>query len=282
MEQARGFFKKILELIKKPELRILPGQLAFFLVLSFIPLVALVGALSTAFHLPLDAVKITIASTVPKEVTQILSNIVKGQGLNFNITAFFMIAFILASNGPHSIIITSNEAYKIKSDNIIRRRIKSILMTFILVMLFVLLLIIPIWGDTIFKIISIYASNNIPVDFIYRVFKLLQYPIIIIIIYFNIKLIYVIAPDEKITSSSTTKGAAFTTLGWVIASEIYSFYISTFSNYDLFYGSISNVIILLLWIYILSYIFVLGLIINASSYRLSQEKIKELEYKNNE
>ena len=87
----------------------------------------------------------------------------------------------------------------------------------------------------------------------------------VVILYLNIKLLYVMAPDEKVLSITTTKGAIFTTIGWVLASEIYSLYIGAFSNYDKFYGSISNILILLLWIYILSYIFVLGMIINAGS-----------------
>lgn len=282
MEQATGFLKKIIEMIKKPEMRILPGQLAFFLVLSLIPLIALIGTIATALSIPVDAIKLTIASTIPEEITDIIMNLISGQGLNFNITAFLIMAFILASNGTHSIIITSNEIYKIEPEGLIRRRIKAILMTFILVMLFFALLIIPIWGDTIFSIIRIYVSESIPMDFIYRIYKLLQYPVIIAILYFNIKLIYTTAPDDEIESKSTIKGAIFTTIGWIIASEIYSFYISTFSRYDIFYGSISNVVILLLWVYILSYIFVLGMILNASNYKTKVQEIKTENINNNE
>ena len=46
---------------------------------------------------------------------------------------------------------------------------------------------------------------------------------------------------------------------------IYSIYIDSFSNYNIFYGNISNILILLMWVYILSYIFVLGMAINASA-----------------
>ena len=35
------------------------------------------------------------------------------------------------------------------------------------------------------------------------------------------------------------------------------------AHYDIFYGSISNIIILLIWFYILSYVFVIGLVMNA-------------------
>lgn len=275
MEKARVFFSKFIELMKKPELRILPGQLAFFLVLSLIPLIALIGTIASALSIPVGTIRSVIGNTVPDAVADIIVSVMSAKGLSFNVVAFFVAAFILASNGTNSMIITSNEIYKINSEGFFKRRIKAILMTLSLVGLFFFLLVVPIWGDTIFDIIRLSSSKNLPIDFIYRLFKLLQYPITILILYFNIKLMYVIAPDEKIDSRSATKGAIFTTIGWILASEIYSFYISTFSNYSVFYGSISNVVILLLWVYILSYIFVLGMIINAGSYTKEGLEIKE-------
>ena len=77
--------------------------------------------------------------------------------------------------------------------------------------------------------------------------------------------------DEEIPSASANNGAIFTTIGWILATEIFAFYIETFSKYDVFYGSISNILVLILWVYLLSYIYVLGMVINASNYR------KELE-----
>ncbi len=266
MEKARGFFKNIITLIKKPEMRILPGQLAFFLLMSLIPSIALIGALATSFSIPVDTITLNINESVPKEIAEILTNFVTGEGLNFNIIVFFISTFILASNGTHSMIITSNEIYKIEPKDILSRRIKAIIMIFILVILFFFLLIVPVFGDSLFELLKIVLKNESIVEFFYRMFQILKYPLVIITIYFNIKLIYVMAPDKTIPSKTTTKGAIFTTVCWIIATEIYAFYIRSFSKYSLFYGSISNLLILLIWIYILSYIFVLGLGINASIY----------------
>ena len=72
------------------------------------------------------------------------------------------------------------------------------------------------------------------------------------------------APDKTIKSKSTTYGAIFTTIVWIISTEVYSFYVSSFAKYNLLYGSIANLLILLLWVYLLSYIFVLGMALNAS------------------
>lgn len=272
MEQVSNFFKKVIELIKRPEMRILPGNLAFFFVMSLIPIVALVGAVASKYSISLEILKEGINITVPGGVGEFISGIVNGQGFTFNIGVFFLSAFILASNGTHSIIIASNEIYKIKQKDYITRRIKATLMTIILVEVLFFLLAIPVFGDSIFNFLRNNLSNQTSVDFFYRLYKLIKYPLSLIIIYFNIKLIYVIAPDEQIGSVTTTKGAVFTTVSWITASEVYSFYLDTFTKYDLFYGSVSNILILLLWVYALSYIFVLGLIINAGDYKNKQDK----------
>ena len=66
------------------------------------------------------------------------------------------------------------------------------------------------------------------------------------------------------------RGAIFTTLGWILVTAIYSYYVAHFSKYDIFYGSLSNIIILMMWIYILSYILVLGIAINSNYYEMAK------------
>ena len=43
---------------------------------------------------------------------------------------------------------------------------------------------------------------------------------------------------------------------------IYSYYINHYANYSIFYGALANIVILMLWVYLLSYVFVLGLAMN--------------------
>lgn len=265
MERVRKVFKNIIEVIKKPEMRVLPGQLAFFFVISLIPLIALIGAIAAKFSISIETVKESIMGVIPSGVADVLLSAINGERLNFNIIVFFFSAFILASNGPHSMIITSNEIYKIKSRDIVSRRIKAIMMTVVLVSLLLFLLVVPVFGNSIFGILKEYSKNQTAVDALYTVYKILKYPISIVLVYLNIKLLYVLAPDKKIESNSTTQGAIFTTISWIIATEIYSIYVGKFSKYNIFYGSISNILILLLWVYILSYIFVLGMAFNAGN-----------------
>lgn len=271
MEKVRSFIRKVMEIIVRPEMRILPGQLAFFFVVSIIPLIALLGAIASSFSVSIEPIKEILKISTPTGVDKLLIGAIESHGLNFNMGAFFISAFILASNGTNSIINASNEIYKIKPKHFLRRRSKAIIMTFLLLTLLTFLLLVPVFGDTIFEIIKEQLNNQGAINFIHNVYQLAKYPISIVIIYFNIKLLYVIAPDAEIPSFSATKGALFTTTSWIIASEVYSLYVATFTKYDVFYGSISNILVLLLYVYLLSYIFVLGLIINAGVYQNNKE-----------
>ena len=133
--------------------------------------------------------------------------------------------------------------------------------------LFLFLIAVPVFGSTLSEIIVRATGDTDLVIIIGKALTILKYPLILLILFINIKLMYIIAPDEEIPSKTTNKGALFTTILWVLATEIFAFYVTKFASYDVFYGSISNILVLLLWVYLLSYIFVLGMVINASSYK---------------
>lgn len=267
MEKAREFILKVFKLLIKPEMRILPGQLAFFLVLTVIPMVALIATIAAALSISTDTIRVAISNSVPELIANIINGIIVGDGINFNIIVFYFSAFLLASNGAYSMINTSNEIYKVQPRNFLSRRLKAIVMTFILVGLFLLLLAVPVFGSTLFDILKQVIVDGVYINIIQNVLGLLKYPIIIFILFINIRMMYVIAPDQEIPTRTSSRGALFTTVGWILLTEIFAFYIEKFTTYDVFYGSISNILVLLLWVYLLSYIFVLGMIINASEYK---------------
>lgn len=281
MERVRRIFKKVIEFISMPEMRILPGQLAFFTVVSLIPLLALVGTIAGYLSISSTTIVNILTSVLPFELTDSLISYVSGKGITFNIAVFFISAFILASNGAHSMIITSNEIYKIENSNIIKRRIKAIGMTFILVLLFLFLLLVPVYGDDIFNLLTTNILDKNAVNIAYNIYKIIQYPITLILVFYNIKLLYTVAPDRDIKSKTTNIGAIFTTVGWLLATKLYSIYAGSFSNYNIFYGSISDALFLLMWIYILSYIFVLGMAFNASATKKDDYETIRMNLNNN-
>ena len=87
------------------------------------------------------------------------------------------------------------------------------------------------------------------------------------------------APDMTIKSKYTNRGALFTTLAWIIITRVYAIYLNNINTYNIFYGSLANVVIVLFWFYLLSYVFTMGMALNANSYfdYLAEKRKKEEE-----
>ena len=270
----KSYFKRILNLITRPEMKILPGQLAFFLVLAIFPLLTLLGYIGSKMLFFIEPFIDTLAKFVPDNVMQIILPFVESSHITGNIIFFMIVGFILVSNGTYSIIITSNELYNIKNEDYIKDRVKAFFMIILLMFLFVFIFVVLAYGNIILdkllelKIFSSVSSN------VYYLFVLLKWPIAFVLIFWILKIIYTISPDEKISSKFMNKGALFTTMCWIVTTSIYSYYVSNIANYTLFYGSISGIIVMMIWIYILTYIFVMGIAINADEYNLFKKQNK--------
>lgn len=258
------YVKRLIEIISRSEMRILPGHLAFFLVLSIIPTITLIGYVTSLFSLSIDGVADMIGSNIPDSIKNILITAFNNPGFDTWITILF--GFFIASNGEHSIIVASNLLFKIDNQDYLRRRIKAFNMLVIIVLLLVFTLIFIAFGNMIVKVLIDYILIDEGVKIAYSALLFFRWPIAATVIFILIKTIYTIAPDSNIPSKDMTRGALFTTIGWLFVTAIYSIYVTNFANYDMFYGSLSNIIALMTWVYILSYILVIGIAINSESY----------------
>lgn len=111
------------------------------------------------------------------------------------------------------------------------------------------------------------------------IYHLLKYPLSIIMMFILIKFLYTMAPSIRIKSKYMNNGAIFTTLSWFLLTRIYSYHLNNYSNYNLYYGSLSNILILLVWVYLLAYIFMIGLSLNADNYFFSKQNQEKLKIK---
>ena len=279
-ERIKGYWKKLIGLLLKPEMRILPSSIAFHIILAIIPLLTIVVLIASYFNISIDLITELINNIMPHQVSEIVINVISGKGFDQSVGLFNIIAFFLASNGTYAIINTSNTLYKIKNRSEIKARLSSIILLLIIILLFLFLLVVPIFGENIISLISEAKILSEYTDKAMTIFNIIKWPITLIIIYLNIRLIYAIAPSKNIKSEETTYGAAFTTIGWIIATIIFRFYLSHFARYDILYGNLSSIIILMVWMYFLSYIFVFGMAINVS--RKEQEEMIEEQMKEEE
>lgn len=254
----KNFFGKVWDIIKKPYMMILPGQLAFFIILSAVPILSIITWIGSVLGVSVQTVTEILGKVFTSIKFDLIIPSVIGKELSLSFILVMLFMFYIASNGTHSIIIASDEIYGIKQRGYIKRRGKAILMTLLLCTLYIFVLLVPLLGN---KIISSFNYFNIK-EILDPILAIIRGPITWLIMYYFLKSIYVIAPDKEIDKKGINLGALFTTIFWLIGTYLYSYWINNFSSYDQFYGSLSTIAILMLWIYWLCYIFVIGLSLN--------------------
>ena len=274
MKKIKEFIKTLVDIIMLPQMMHLPGSLAFFIILSIFPILMLIGIVASYFSVSIEGITSTITAALPRGVEKLLLPYIQAGTFPRNILISTIFAFILASNGTHALILASNSLYDIKNSSYLRRRIKALFLILLLIVLFIFMISFLTYGNQLFTYILKAVSYGPVNEVLYYFFALIKWPIAMFIIYLAMKLIYVLSPDGKIYSSTTSTGALFSTIGFTVATAIFSFYVNNFSTYDIYYGSIATIVTLMIWIYILSFILVIGIAINVRNY--NNYKIKNM------
>lgn len=264
--------KNFINILNKSEVRVLPGTIAFFLFMSIVPLMMLGALIFSKLSFTLINIVDIFSEMIPSNVYKLLTPILTNVSSNSLSGWYVIVGLVLASNGTHSLILASNTLYEIENKSYIYQRIKALIMIIVASTVFFFILFVLGFGNSILNfVLSLEMFNEIGPK-IYNMFLILKWPIAIIVIFILIKVLYTLAPDKKIPSKYVNKGVMFTTIGWVIATSIYSFYATNIANYDLIYGSLSSIMVLLIWVYVMSYILVIGIAINTNIYELETKK----------
>ncbi len=278
-KRLKYYIRRIYEIITTQEIRVLPGHLAYFFVLSVMPTLTLLGYIASFFGLSISVIFEFFRDAFSEETANLLVPMISGKALDFKLIMFILVGYGVASNGAHSIILASNRVYGIKDDNVIRRRVKALIMTFFIVMLFLFLLVVPVFGSTIINVIDSLEPNINIVDKIRIFLPYIKGPLTWFTIFFFIKIIYTMAPDKRIPSATVNKGTFFTTVMWSIVTSIYTYYATHLANYDIFYGALASIVMLMIWLYFLSYILVIGIVLNYGvDYRYNRKLEREKEH----
>ncbi|HBA37226.1 MAG TPA: hypothetical protein DCY94_00755 [Firmicutes bacterium] len=274
-KKIKRVLSNVIEAMRRPDIQILPGQLAFYFILSLVPTLTIIYYFATFMKISVTDITTYLNVTVSSEIVELLTPNIGSTDFNFSLVILLCVGIYLASNGTASIILAANSIYDIEQKPFLQRKIKAIIMIFLIIMLFVFILLVPVLGSFLFNLFERLTGYGGLMDFL----NFLKLPFSWFTIFFFIKLLYTIAPDKEIPSSFVNVGALFTSIGWVIATEIYLSYVKHFAHYNIYYSGLSNLAILMIWIYILALIFVIGMCINYKEelYEIERtRKLKEL------
>lgn len=276
---VKGFFQDLFLRMKNVDISGMGAQLAFFFLLSFFPLLIFIVALLPYLKLNVENVFDFIQQIMPSEVfllmkgtiTQILTAQSRGGLLPIGLIG----SIWSASLGVNSLIKTLNATYDSKMRLGIINRGWALIFTLSLIIIIVLALFIPIFGEKFTLQIFVFFGFE---DSFSRIWDYINWGIYPILIFIVLMMMYWVIPNTtpKLELSSVIIGAVFATTAWMILNYGFSFYVNRFANWGTTYGNIANVIVLMMWLYFTGIILIFGGVLNAS---MQQRRLAILEKK---
>lgn len=235
------------------------GYLSFLAILSFFPsLIFLMTALSFFDGLSIHFLE-KILVHLPKEMSVGLKpridEILSGPSNKYLTIAFIGIIWT-ASSAVEGLRTILNKAYHIGSPPpYLWRRFLSIIEFFVIIFLIIASTVILVVIPNILQLLPTKMLKAINIDFDFFYLRQIATGFILTI---SATLLYYVVPSAKQSLKKTLPGAISTTFLWFFTTKLFAYYLNYFGQINLIYGSISNIIISLMYFYFVSFIFILG------------------------
>ncbi|AKS37312.1 ribonuclease [Anoxybacillus gonensis] len=260
-------FSVVRELMKRfdeDEVFDLSAELAYFFLLSLFPFLLFLLTFLSYLPIPHEDVIAFLSQYAPSETAHLIETNIKqlmelqsGKWLSFSVLATVW----AASNGMSAIIRALNRAYDVKETrSFFVARGVSILFTFAMIFVIIVALVFPVFG----KMIGTFLFSAFGLsDVFLRIWETIRWFVSFIILFFVFSVLYVFAPSKYVRFRDVWSGSLFATVGWMVVSLAFSYYVNQFGNYSAMYGSLGGIIALMVWFYLSGMMIVLGGELNA-------------------
>jgi membrane protein len=265
MKQFISDIRNLIFRFRDDDIPALGAQLAYSLLLAFFPFLIFLMTVIAYSSIKSETILLSLQAILPSEVFILIKNTVvevvdSKYGHLLSVSLIFTV--LAASNGFKAVIKGLNKAYDEQEERgFFKIQLISILCTFALAFVILATFTLLVFGNIL--------GNYFTVRFGYsRVFKdlwdLIRYVFTLLDMIFVFSALYRYTPCRRMSWLEVLPGALFSTLGWLVVSIGFSYYVDNFARYSKIYGSIGAVIILMTWLFLSSVIIILGGELNAT------------------
>jgi membrane protein len=251
------------------------AALSYYFIFALFPTLLFLTALLGLLPFPrlMDQLMDYLGRVLPPDAVSIvqktLGEVVRGAGGGL-LSVGVLGALWASSNGMTAVITTLNVAYGVTDPRPWwKRKLVALLLTvgfsaFIIVAL-VLLVFGPKIGETIAGAVGLGRVFTL-------VWSVAQWPVVGLAALTGLALVYYFAPAMAQKWYWVTPGSLFALVAWLAMSTGLRFYVSNVGNYNVTYGSIGGVILLMLWLYLSGVVLLVGAEVNSEIERAAARR----------
>ena len=270
--------RKIAEKFIRDEMTVYAAQASFFIVMAAFPFIMmLMTVVQLIPNLSARDVESTILALIPdvRQVAPLVQNIIidlytKSPATVLSVT--IVVALWSASKGMQGVERGLNRAYECPIQrNYLVSRLVNMGYTLLFLLTCILSLLFLVFGDSI----QSFLDNTFPIaaDVAKNILSTRSFLAIVLLVACFTGL-YTYLPHRHLLARRQLPGALFSTFGWMLFSYGFSMYFNFFSRFSYMYGSLTAIILLMLWIYFCICILFLGAEINCHLDRLRRQLLR--------
>lgn len=230
-----------------------PGVIFIFSLIAYIPID---GLQETLMELMEEALPPHTWETVASTVHDIVS--IKRGGL---LSVSFVGVIFFVTNGVNGLIANFKTSYnQISMRPYINQYLVSLNLIFMLFVILVITLSLIIFSKVFWSHMTSLSFLGIEVT---TIISIARYSLVFFAILLSVSLIFYYGPKTK-GLPFFSPGAILSTILILISSYAFAFYIETFSQYNRLYGSLGAILIFMFWLFINSFLLLVGFELNAA------------------
>lgn len=252
--------------LKAHQLAAFSGQMAYFFVLSFFPLLIFSLSIMSRLNFSYDFILEMLTEMLPANINEMIMDFVS-QTFSAQGTTVLSLSGITmlysASRAVNALKRAINMSYEVEeSRNFFAVKLVGMLYTLMFILILVLSVMVPNLAKSILEGLSnifLFDVNENLLTFLHflRNAVLLSTFVVVIVS------IYAFLPNKKMHLNDIYPGALFSIVGFTTTNYIFSTVVVKLTDYSILYGSLSAIIAFMIWIYLLSNIIIIGAEINA-------------------
>lgn len=238
---------------------------AYYLLLSLIPLLMLAGNLLSAFSIEVESAIAYIETLVPQAVQPLFESLARdlltrGSG---GIVTFSIVGLLwTASKGINNLQMGANRAYGLQwSKSYVAKRFLSVLILALIVLLLLVLLVLFSFGEMLLDWLAPQAEW---VPALLSQVRSLRWPATLLGAVLILTILYVMTPETKVRVRDALPGAVFAAAGLLLLGQLFALFVYFAARTLSSYGALSSFFIMLFWLHFSAGVVLAGAVLNAS------------------
>ncbi len=180
-----------------------------------------------------------------------------------------LIALVFATNGTFSIISGFNENSKEKLPDV-----KEFILSFFITIGFVTIVFLALFGvyysEVVLKLFTPTYNISWLVNNLSKIIGFVSFPLFFFLL---LAMFYWLGTVKIIRFRQAVPGAILTTILFILTTYLFTLYVKNVARYNVLYGSIGSMILLMIWVNVNVYLLLFGNELNMALRKLRVEKI---------